>query len=364
MTQLTAITYNLRDGGGDDRRLARQLDLLARLNPSVLALQECKWWDRNGCRLLHRAERVLRMRGFLAQSNHHGCHIGLFVRESACTRVTGWYPDRAAPYWHALARLVTEVDGYRRPLHIVGAHLAPSSPAIRLAEAETFSLLTGPGHDVIALGDFNAIPATGPDPELGGVPRIKARRKLDRRPAQAIEDAGFTDAGTQAGNRAPTVGFTGPDRLAYACGRIYTTLPPQAVAGYQVVGADEPGTGPAGAITGQALAAVRELSDHLPAAAVFTLGSDPTAAPAAPPWHPGSRRTTPQHVCGQAVKRNRKDFFPGRNPQEGSDARLIRRRRESRHPELVSSRKGNRRPWWCRVCGSAVVSRWCRCWRR
>ncbi len=245
------------DGGGDDRRLARQLDLLARLNLSVLALQECKWWDRDGCRLLHRAERVLRMRGFLAQSNHHGCHIGLFVR--------------------------TEVDGYRRPLHIVGAHLAPSSPAIRLAEAETFSLLTGPGHDVIALGDFNAIPATGPDPELGGVPRIKVRRKLDRRPAQAIEDAGFTDAGTQAGNRAPTVGFTGSDRLANACDRIYTTLPPQALAGYQVVGADEPGTGLAGAITGQALAAVRELSDHLPAAAVFTLDSDPTAAPAAPP---------------------------------------------------------------------------------
>jgi hypothetical protein len=42
MTQLTAITYNLRNGGidaGGDTRLHRQLDLLAWLNPSVLALQ-------------------------------------------------------------------------------------------------------------------------------------------------------------------------------------------------------------------------------------------------------------------------------------------------------------------------------------
>jgi endonuclease/exonuclease/phosphatase family metal-dependent hydrolase len=283
MTKLTAITYNLRDGGGDDRRLARQLDLLARLNPSVLALQECKWWDRNGFRRLHQAERVLRMRGFLAESNRHGCHIALFVRESAGIRVTGWYPDSAAPYWHVLARLVTEVDGYHRPVHIVGAHLAPSSPAIRLAEAETFSLLTGPGHDVIALGDFNAIPATGPDPALDGVTRVKARRKLDRRAAQAIEDAGFTDTGAQATNRAPTVGFTGPDRLAYACDRIYTTLPPEAVAGFRVIGADELGAGPADVITVQAVAGVRVLSDHLPAAADFALGSGAAAPTAAPP---------------------------------------------------------------------------------
>jgi hypothetical protein len=211
-------------------------------------------------------------------TNHYGCHIALFVRESAGIRVTGWHPDCATPYWHVLARLTAEVDGYDRPLHIVGAHLAPSSPAIRLAEAETFNLLTGPGHDVIALGDFNAIPATGPDPVLGGVSRVKARRKLDRRAAQAIEAAGFLDTGAQTVNRVPTVGFTGPDELAYACDRIYTTLPPEAVLGFRVIGGDEPGSEPGDATAGGALAGVRDLSDHLPAAAVLALNS--TAIPA------------------------------------------------------------------------------------
>ncbi len=57
MTQLTAVTCNLRDGGidaGNDMRLIRQLDLLAQLSPGLLALQECKWWERDGCFLLHR----------------------------------------------------------------------------------------------------------------------------------------------------------------------------------------------------------------------------------------------------------------------------------------------------------------------
>jgi hypothetical protein len=162
-----------------------------------------------------------------------------------------WWPNRSA------SRLVTEVDGYPRPLHLTGSHSAPSSPAIRLAEAETFSLLTGPGHDVIALGDWNAIPATGPDPALDGVSRVEARRKLDRRAAQAIEDAGFIDAGARAGNRVPTAGFAGPDRLAYACDRIYTTLPPEAVLGYRVIGGDEPATGHGDAAAGLAAAGVR-----------------------------------------------------------------------------------------------------------
>ncbi len=223
------------------------------------------------------------MRGFLAPPNHHGCHIALFVRESAGIHVTGWHADRAAPYWHALARLITEVDGCPRPLHVVGAHLAPSSPAIRLAEAETFSLLTGPGHDVIALGDWNAIPATGPDPALDGASRVTARRKLDRRAAQAIEDAGFTDAGAQAGNRMPTAEFAGPDRLAYACDRIYTTLPPEAVLAYRVIGGSEPDPGHEDVAAGQAAAGVRDLSDHLPAVAVFGLSPPDPPAGHGPP---------------------------------------------------------------------------------
>lgn len=195
MTQLTMGSYNLRNGGlgpgGDDGRLRRQLRLLDQLGADVWALQECRWWDRDYFRVLHQAERLLGMRGFLVESNHHGCHVALFIRESA-VRVIEQRHDRQPPWWHALARVVAEVG---------------------------------------AAGDWNAAPAAGTCFPPAGVSPAQARRKLDRRAARAIEEAGFTDVGAWAGNLTPTVGYGKPGLLAYRCDRIYTTLPPRAIAG-------------------------------------------------------------------------------------------------------------------------------------
>ena len=44
-----------------------------------------------------------------------------------------------------VACLIIEADGMPGPLHLVSAHLAPSSPAIRLAEAEALALLAKDG---------------------------------------------------------------------------------------------------------------------------------------------------------------------------------------------------------------------------
>lgn len=255
MTQFTIGSCNLLNGGLDDDgdgRLRRQLAVLAGLEADAWAFQECKEWQASGYRALFLAERVLGMRGFLARSNHHGCHLAVFVREPAGIRVTGQRHEQAPPYWHAVARVVIEADGSPGPLHLVSAHLAPSSPSIRLAEAEALGLLAKDGP-VIAGGDWNAVPAADPDPPLDGVDPGHARRKLDRAPARAIEEAGFTDVAAHCGNQTPTVGHLGPDRLAYRCDRIYTTLPPAAIEGYRVVTEDEPA------------------SDHRPIVATFNL---------------------------------------------------------------------------------------------
>jgi endonuclease/exonuclease/phosphatase family metal-dependent hydrolase len=135
---------------------------------------------------------------------------------------------------------------------LVSAHLAPSSPAHRLVEAEALALIAKDNR-VIAGGDWNAVPAADPDPPLDGVDARHARRKLDRSAAQAIEGAGFTDVAAHLGDRTPTVGHVGPDRLAYRSDRIYTTLPPAAITGCQVVTEDEPA------------------SDHRPVIATFRL---------------------------------------------------------------------------------------------
>lgn len=182
-------------------------------------LQESTHWDRDGQRLLHQAEQMLGMRGFLVQSHHHGGHLAVLIRESAGIPVARQRHDRAWPYWRALAHLEVHVDGYLRPLHLLNAHLAPASPTIRLAEAETLALVAKDGRDVIAVGDWNAAPATSEDPRPPVPPSPRVRRKQDRGPAQAIEEAGFLDVGAHLGDTTATVGHLDAG-FAYRCDRI------------------------------------------------------------------------------------------------------------------------------------------------
>jgi endonuclease/exonuclease/phosphatase family metal-dependent hydrolase len=254
MRQITFGSYNLETGGidgGRDDRLRRQLAMLADAGADVWAFQECDGWRDAGYRAFHLAERTLGMRGFLARSSHHGCDVAVFVRETAGIRVTGQRHEEGPPYWHGLARLDAEADGFG-PLHLVSAHLAPSSSALRLVEAEAFALVAKDGP-VIAGGDWNATPADDPEPSVGGVPAGRIRRKLDRSAALAIEEAGFTDAAARLGDYAPTVGHANADGLAYRCDRVYTTLPAEWITGYQVITEDHPA------------------SDHRPVVANFTL---------------------------------------------------------------------------------------------
>lgn len=257
MAQLTVGCWNLLEGGlgpdGSDTRLRRQLRLLAGLDLDVAALQECTGWDRDYYRVLHLAEGMLGMRGFLAESSHGDCHVGVFVRESPGLRVTGQRHDRQPPLWHALACVTIVTAGCPGPLLLASAHLAPSSPVLRLAEAESLALLPKHGPVVMA-GDWNAAPATVAHP-VSQTRSPRDRRKLDRRAAQAIEDAGFLDTGTLMGDTTPTVGHLGTGQIAYRCDRIYTTLPPATVTGHQVITMPEPD------------------SDHRPVVATFDLAA-------------------------------------------------------------------------------------------
>lgn len=233
---LKFATLNLREGGvdaGDDSRLRRQLTALAEREPTVVAVQECKnWGDLDHYRYLHRAERYLGMRGYLGRSAHHGCHLAVFIRERAGLEIIEQRHEYGHPYWHGFARVVVTAVGYPDPLHLVSTHFAPTSAAVRLAEAEAFGLLASDGA-VIAGGDFNAMPATGPDPRT--TPGRREKHKLDRRAAWALADAGFTDTGIYMGDLTPTVGHCGSDTLAYRCDRIETTLPIATIVGHEVL---------------------------------------------------------------------------------------------------------------------------------
>lgn len=163
------------------------------------------------------------------RSEHHGCHLAIFIRENAGLQVIEQRHEHGHPYWHGAARIVAHTDGLPDPIQLASVHLAPSSPVIRLAEAEALALIAKDFPALIG-GDFNALPAS--DPEPPGT-EGRGRRKLDRSAAQALEEAGFLDVGARAGDLTPTVGHASD--LPYRCDRIYTTLPAETITGYQVI---------------------------------------------------------------------------------------------------------------------------------
>jgi len=231
--KLTYATWNTLAGGIDadnESRLRRQMALLASLSPTAVGLQECKHWDQENYRALHLAEHLLGMRGFLAPSAHHGCHLAIFIREDAGLRVTEQRHEHGDEWWHGIACILVEAEGFPQPLQLASCHLAPSSPQRRLAEAEAFALVAKRGP-LIAGGDWNALAAS--DPEPPGPVSGEHRRKLDRGAAEAIEELGLLDVGAHARDTTPTVGHA--SKLAYRCDRIYTSLPAEAITGYQVI---------------------------------------------------------------------------------------------------------------------------------
>ena len=58
---------------------------------------------------------------------------------------------------------LVRAEGLPEPLYLASLHFAPSSPVIRLAEAEAFELIAEAGP-LIAMGDINAMPLHDPDP--------------------------------------------------------------------------------------------------------------------------------------------------------------------------------------------------------
>ena len=206
-------------GNRSDVRLRRQLTLLADLDLDVAALQECKRRADDDSALLHLAEERFGMTGFLAESAHHGCHLAVFVRESAGLQVIEPRHERGYPYWHAVARVLVRAKGLPVPMYLASAHFAPSSLVIRLAKAAAFELIAQAGP-LIPMGDINGMPLHDPDPRPSTRHPGHVQRKLDRSAAQALEDNGLVDVGARCADPTPSppAALSGRSRgIAFPC---------------------------------------------------------------------------------------------------------------------------------------------------
>jgi hypothetical protein len=140
--KLTFGTYNFAFGGFDEgspARLRRQLQMLNSVQAHAWAFQECSNWRDDRTQTLGMVEAALGMRGFIARSNRGpGGDVAVFIRESAGIRlVEQRHEEQPVPYWHAVAHIVCKLDGFGL-IRFASAHLAPSAPAIRRGEAESF----------------------------------------------------------------------------------------------------------------------------------------------------------------------------------------------------------------------------------
>ena len=234
-------SYNWQgcSGDGEDGRLTRQLALLSDVRADAWVFQGCSGWRDCGGRALFLAEQILGLRGFLAPSSRPGGDLAVFVREPGL-RVTAERHEHGYPFWHGVARLVVATPWPGTSLQLVSAHLAPSSPVIRLAEAEALAVIAEDGL-VIAGGSWNALSAADLEPSLDGIDPGHGRRVLDRSAACALEETGFVDVAAYLRDLRPTVGHDGG--LRYRCDRIYSTFPLNAIVSYEVIEEYEPVTG-------------------------------------------------------------------------------------------------------------------------
>lgn len=259
MTTFKFGTYNFEYGGidqGDDSRLCAQLRMLAGVEADAWAFQECSSWGAPRTRTFGLVEHALGMRGFLARSNRGpGGDVAVFISEPRVRFVEERPEEQPQPYWHGVAHVVTEVNGFG-PLRLASAHLAPASPSQRVIEAEALQLLAEKNElgPLIIGGDWNAFPLNAPDPGAAWAHAGKRRRKTNTEAAEALAEF-MTDVGDLVDVRTPTVGHRG-DGVPYQCDRVYTTLPEATVTWFYVI--HEEG---------------QPKSDHRPAVATFTLTS-------------------------------------------------------------------------------------------
>ncbi|MEU8309795.1 hypothetical protein AB0C84_40115 [Actinomadura sp. NPDC048955] len=199
---IRVATYNLGgglnghdDGDGDgDSRLIKQIDLIKALNVDLLGLQGATW----GVNRKRRVEDVAQELGMnywtLAHSPFYGCNIAVFVRQNDQLSVTKQRALGGPPWVHAHVHIQLKVPCHPPRLHFMVGH-APSSPTMRLAEAE---MMAEYQHlPVIYACDFSA-PALGEHPDVTGVDTSTVTRHLDYRPAKELAAAGLSTSARTA----------------------------------------------------------------------------------------------------------------------------------------------------------------------
>ncbi|MER6913340.1 endonuclease/exonuclease/phosphatase family protein [Streptomyces sp. NPDC000594] len=232
-TRARAVTWNVFCGGlapdGSEKRLARQTEILARLRPDILVLQECTSWDeQDQRRLLDLASALGMVPVAMERSNvGDGRNFTALLYRPDTFHLVGRRRLGDQVFHHTLIRARLRpvgADDDTSDLFVFATHLAHTDGDTRLREARW---LTDYGDDfpgtpsrALLLGDLNCSGTFDLDPgDWARIPRnLHARYRLvhengsfggmDRRAIQILQNAGWTDPQTTTKEpRDATVGY-------------------------------------------------------------------------------------------------------------------------------------------------------------
>ncbi|MGW0332268.1 endonuclease/exonuclease/phosphatase family protein [Streptomyces sp. NPDC003011] len=224
------MTWNLFGGGVDgssEKRLHAQADILAALEPDILALPECTRWDEDeDRRLLYMAHTLGLAPVGMARSRNGDSrnHTALLYRSSKL-RLIGRLRLGEGVFHHALIRArlrPREATSGHHDFLALATHLTHTDGDTRLREARWLTDYAGdfPGVPprALLLGDMNC-PSPCDEINWDKVPRnLQSRYRLvkndgtfgdaDTRAVQLLLEAGWQDPETLTGTpRAATVGY-------------------------------------------------------------------------------------------------------------------------------------------------------------
>lgn len=236
---LTVVAFNFEDGG-----LNRQSDSYDRLNLlaevvgqipeiDVLLLQEARGYDWDGQRRLFQVEDQLRqacggqLRGFMTRSQRNLLHEAVFLRCARLHPVQHYRREDDGTAHTQVGFVHARLDGFEPVLRLRSVQWAHWSGDARLDEALKLTPHADPAEACILGGDFNSLwPDThnpGGQKEfepdwLARPPHKRSHKTLppglrepdgtlvsDRRALTVLAEAGFTSAGSLAGDMTVTV---------------------------------------------------------------------------------------------------------------------------------------------------------------
>lgn len=169
------MTYNIQEGGGTDRRFDRLIEVIARVSPDVLVLNEAAgWYPRHA-----RADRIAACLGadYRVARTRSGFDLAFFSR----LPILGLEMPQVNALFHGVGWIETRTaDGGR--LIVVGLHLDFREEDLRREEVEAILPILAPLLESPAalLGDLNALGCD--DPVMGLRPDELAQTDLSEMP--------------------------------------------------------------------------------------------------------------------------------------------------------------------------------------